>query len=60
MEYQRSDRVGDLILEVVAELLRREIRDPRVRAVALTGIKVSKDLRQRAAIFQLARRARGA
>ena len=53
MEYQRSDRVGDLILEVVAELLRKEIRDPRVHAVALTGIKVSKDLRQARLFFNL-------
>ena len=53
MEYQRSDRVGDLILEVVAELLRKEIRDPRVHAVALTGIKVSKDLRHARLFFNL-------
>jgi ribosome-binding factor A len=53
MEYQRSDRVGDLILEVVAELLRKDIRDPRVRTVALTGIKVSKDLRHARLFFNL-------
>jgi len=53
LEYQRSDRVGDLILEVVAERLRKEIRDPRVHAVALTGIKVSKDLRQARLFFNL-------
>ena len=53
MEYQRSERVGDLILEVVAELLRRDIRDPRVRVVALTGIKVSKDLRHARLFFNL-------
>jgi ribosome-binding factor A len=32
-----------VILEVIAELLRKEIRDPRVQAVVLTGVKVSKD-----------------
>jgi ribosome-binding factor A len=53
MEYQRSERVGDLILEVIAELLRREIRDPRVQAVALTGTKVSKDLRHARVYFNL-------
>jgi ribosome-binding factor A len=53
MEYQRSDRVGDLILEVVAELLRKDIRDPRVHAVALTGINVSKDLRHARLFFNL-------
>jgi len=53
MEYQRSDRVGELILEVIAELLRKDIRDPRVRAVTLTGAKVSKDLRHARIYFNL-------
>lgn len=53
MEYQRSERVGDLILEVIAELLRREIRDPRLQAVTLTGTKVSKDLRHARVYFNL-------
>ena len=53
MEYQRSDRVGDLLLEVVAELLRREIRDPRVQAVTFTGVKMSKDLRHARIYFNL-------
>ena len=53
MEYQRSDRVGDLILEVVAELLRKDIRDPRVQAVTLTAVKVSKDLRHARIYFNL-------
>ncbi len=53
MEYQRADRVGDLILEVMAELLRKDIRDPRVQAVTLTGAKVSKDLRHARVYFNL-------
>lgn len=53
MEYQRSDRVGDLLLEVISELLRREIRDPRVRDVALTAVKMSKDLRHARVFFNL-------
>jgi ribosome-binding factor A len=53
MEYQRSERVGDVILEVIAELLRKEIRDPRVQAVVLTGVKVSKDLRHARVFFNL-------
>lgn len=53
MEYQRSERVGDLILEVVAELLRREVGDPRVRTVTLTGVKLSKDLRHARLFFNL-------
>lgn len=45
MDYQRSDRVGDLLVELISELLSREIRDPRVRRVTITGAKVSKDLK---------------
>ena len=53
MEYQRSDRVGDLILQVIAELLCKDIHDPRVRGVTLTGVRVSKDLRQARVYFNL-------
>jgi ribosome-binding factor A len=53
MEYQRSDRVADLLLEVLAELLRREIRDPRLQSVNLTGVRVSKDLRHAKVFFSL-------
>ena len=53
MDYQRSDRVGDLLLELTAELLRREIHDPRLQWINLTGVKVSKDLRQAKVFFNL-------
>ena len=53
MEFQRSDRVGDVLLKVLAELLAREIRDPRVRGVNLTGVKVRKDLRHARIFFSV-------
>ncbi|MGN6732448.1 MAG: 30S ribosome-binding factor RbfA [Candidatus Binatia bacterium] len=53
MEFQRSDRVGDLLLKVLADLLAREIRDPRVRGINLTGVKVSKDLRHARIFFSV-------
>lgn len=53
MDYQRSERVGDLLLEVIAELLRREIHDPRLQWLNLTGVKVSKDLRRATVFFNL-------
>ena len=53
MDNRRSDRVGDLLLEVISELLRKEIRDPRIGAVTLTGVKVSKDLRHAQIYFSL-------
>ncbi len=45
MDSKRSERVADLLLEEVAELLAREVNDPRIVRVTLTGVKMSKDLR---------------
>ena len=53
MDYQRSERVGELLLEVLADLLRREIHDPRLQWLNLTGVKISKDLRQARVFFNL-------
>jgi ribosome-binding factor A len=53
MEYQRSDRVGDLLLELISDLLRMEIKDPRIGAVTLTAAKVTKDLRHARIYFNL-------
>jgi len=53
MSYQRSDRVGDLLVELIAELLRKEIRDPRLGAVTITAAKVTKDLRHARIYFSL-------
>lgn len=43
--FSRSDRVGGLIKQQMAELLLRQISDPRLNHVVVTGVKVSKDLR---------------
>jgi ribosome-binding factor A len=53
MGYQRSDRVGDLLVELIAELLRKEIRDPRLGTVTITAAKVTKDLRHARIYFNL-------
>ncbi len=53
MDYQRSDRVGDLLVELISELINREIRDPRVRGVTITAANVSKDLRLARIYFNL-------
>jgi ribosome-binding factor A len=53
MDYQRSERVGELLTEVIAEVLREEIRDPRVSAVTITAAKVTKDLRQARIYFSI-------
>ncbi|TMB65799.1 MAG: 30S ribosome-binding factor RbfA [Deltaproteobacteria bacterium] len=53
MDHQRSDRVADLLIELISELVRKEIRDPRIGAVTLTGADVSKDLRHARIYFNL-------
>lgn len=43
---RRTERVGDLLREQLAELLQRELRDPRLQqVVSITQVKVSPDLR---------------
>lgn len=53
MNYQRSERVGELLTEVIADVLREDIRDPRVTAVTITAAKVTKDLRQARIYFTI-------
>jgi ribosome-binding factor A len=43
--YKRSERLGELLLAEISELLRREIKDPRVGFVTLTRVELSDDLR---------------
>jgi ribosome-binding factor A len=42
--YPRSRRVGDQIQRTLSELLRREVRDPRLPPVTITEVRVSPDL----------------
>jgi len=43
---RRTERVGDLLLETLSELLLREVKDPRIGSVTLTGVHVDDDLRR--------------
>jgi ribosome-binding factor A len=42
-EFSRARRVGEQIQQVLAQLIQREVKDPRVGMVTVTGVKVSKD-----------------
>jgi ribosome-binding factor A len=53
MDYQRSERVGELLTELIAEVLREDIRDPRVTGVTITAARVTKDLRQARIYFTI-------
>ena len=43
-EFHRSRRVEAEIQRLLAELVRREVKDPRVGAVTITAVEVSRDL----------------
>jgi ribosome-binding factor A len=40
----RPCRVADAIQRILSELIRREVKDPRVGAVTITAVEVSSDL----------------
>jgi ribosome-binding factor A len=43
-DFHRSQRVEEQIHRLLAELVRREVKDPRVGTVTITAVEVSKDL----------------
>lgn len=45
MSSHRPGRVGDVIRETLAEVVRREITDPRVGFVTFTEVRMAQDLR---------------
>ena len=45
IEFSRADRVSGLLQEVLSEILKRDIADPRLRLATITGVKMSADLK---------------
>ncbi|MFP4030383.1 MAG: 30S ribosome-binding factor RbfA [Desulfococcaceae bacterium] len=43
--FARADRVATLIREALSDILRREIKDPRLEGVLITGVSPSRDLK---------------
>ena len=43
--YSRTDRVSGLIQEVLSDLLKKDIHDPRLNMVTITNVKMSRDLK---------------
>jgi ribosome-binding factor A len=50
---RRANRVGDLILREIADLLMTRVKDPRVKKTTVTGISVSQDLRYAKVFYSL-------
>ncbi len=42
-DYARTDRIAEQVQRELAELVRLELKDPRVHMVTLTGVEVARD-----------------
>ena len=52
-EIPRAQRVAEQVQRTLAELLRREVRDPRLKPVTITHVKMSHDLSHAWVHFEL-------
>lgn len=43
-EYQRSSRIAEQLQRELSELIRRQVKDPRIHLVTVTDVDVSPDL----------------
>ncbi len=43
-DFNRTDRIGDLIQKELAQIIQQEMKDPRVGMLTILDVKVSKDL----------------
>ena len=51
--FSRADRVSGLIREVLSDVLRKEIADPRLAMATITGVRMSTDLRVASIYFTI-------
>jgi ribosome-binding factor A len=42
--FSRTDRLNDQIKRILSELLERDVKDPRIGFVTITGVEVASDL----------------
>jgi len=47
----RQARVGDLLMQTLAEVILRKVKDPRVEGITITGVDVSVDLKNARIFF---------
>jgi ribosome-binding factor A len=45
MNFKRADRVAELIRAELANIIIKEVKDPRLHSVTITSVKVTDDLR---------------
>ncbi|TFG91775.1 MAG: 30S ribosome-binding factor RbfA [Syntrophobacterales bacterium] len=51
MSFKRASKVADLIKAEISDILLKQINDPRVQGITVTGVKVTDDLRQARVFF---------
>ena len=51
MSARRADRVGEAMRDVIAEMLVRDIKDPRIGMITLTIVELTDDLRHAKVYF---------
>lgn len=51
MSGRRPERVSDLLRATIADLLAREVKDPRIGMVTLTAVEMSPDLKHARVFF---------
>lgn len=49
--FKRADRVADLIKMEISDILLKQVRDPRIGLVTITGVKITDDLRTARVFF---------
>ena len=49
--FKRADRVADLIKKEISDILVKQVHDPRIGIITITGVKVSDDLRSARIFF---------
>ena len=45
MNFKRADRVAELIRAEMADIIIKEVKDPRLHSVTITSVKITDDLR---------------
>ena len=53
MPFSRADRVSGLIQEVLSDLLKKDIHDPRLKMATITNVVMSRDLKLARVYFSI-------
>ncbi len=53
MPFSRADRVSGLVQEVLSDLLKKDIHDPRLKMATITNVKMSRDLKLARVYFSI-------